>query len=168
LQHCPTGIAGLDEVMSGGLPRGRTTLVAGGPGCGKTLLATQFLVRGAEMGEAGVFLTFEETAEELTTNVVSLGWDLGRLCAEGKLLVDHVKVEREQIDQTGDYDLSALFIRLDHAIGDPSFSAPSVWPDRRPRRRSVWWRPSSPPRQSGSPSSTWTFATCGSTTPTRR
>jgi circadian clock protein KaiC len=116
LEHCPTGIAGLDAVTSGGIPRGRTTLVAGGAGCGKTLLATEFLVRGAEMGEPGVFLAFEETAEELTQNVASLGWDLEQLCAQNLLAVDHVKVEREQIDQTGDYDLEALFIRLQFAI----------------------------------------------------
>lgn len=116
LEHCPTGVDGLDVVTSGGLPRGRTTLVAGGAGCGKTLLATEFLVRGAEMGEPGVFLAFEETAEELTTNVASLGWDLAQLEADGMLVIDHVKVEREQIDQTGEYDLSALFIRLGYAI----------------------------------------------------
>jgi len=118
LQHCPTGISGLDVITSGGLPLGRTTLFAGGPGCGKTLLATEFLVRGAEMGEPGVFVAFEETAEELTTNVASLGWDLERLSGEGKLIVDHVKVERERIDQTGDYDLEALFIRIGFAIDE--------------------------------------------------
>jgi circadian clock protein KaiC len=116
LEHCPTGIAGLDDITSGGLPRGRTTLVAGGPGCGKTLLGVEFLVRGAEMGEAGVFLAFEETAEELTANVASLGWDLDELCGAGKLVVDHVKVERERIDETGDYDLEALFIRIGYGI----------------------------------------------------
>ena len=116
LEHCPTGIDGLDSITSGGLPRGRTTLVAGAAGSGKTLLATEFLVRGAELGEPGVFLAFEETAEELTTNVASLGWDLAALCAEGKLVVDHVKVEREHILQTGDFDLEALFIRLGYAI----------------------------------------------------
>ena len=118
LQHCPTGISGLDAITSGGLPRGRTTLVAGGPGCGKTLLGAEFLVRGVDMGEPGVFLAFEETAEELTANVASLGWDLNQLCADGKLVVDHVKVERERIDQTGDYDLEALFIRIGFAIDE--------------------------------------------------
>ena len=116
LQHCPTGIAGLDDITHGGLPRDRTTLVAGGPGCGKTLLGVEFLVRGAEMGEPGVFLAFEETAEELTANVASLGWELDSMCADGKLVVDHIKVERERIDQTGDYDLEALFIRIRYAI----------------------------------------------------
>ena len=118
LEHCPTGIAGLDEITCGGLPRGRTTLLAGGPGCGKTLLGVQFLVRGAELGEPGVFLAFEETAEELTTNVASLGWDLDALVEDGKLVVDHVKVERERIDQTGDYDLEGLFIRIGFAIDE--------------------------------------------------
>lgn len=120
LAHCPTGIAGLDEVTHGGLPRNRTTLVAGGPGCGKTLLGVEFLVRGTEMGEGGVFVAFEETAEELTANVASLGWDLQGLCAAGKLVVDHVKAEREQIDETGDYDLEALFIRIRYAIEEVS------------------------------------------------
>ena len=96
LEHCPTGISGLDAITSGGLPRGRTTLVAGSAGCGKTLLSIEFLVRGVEMGEPGVFLAFEETADELSTNVATLGWDLEQLCADGQLVVDHVKVEREQ------------------------------------------------------------------------
>ncbi|HVE94550.1 MAG TPA: circadian clock protein KaiC [Acidimicrobiales bacterium] len=116
LDHCPTGVSGLDEITSGGIPRGRTTLLAGGPGCGKTLLATEFLVRGAEMGEGGVLLVFEETADEITTNVASLGWDLEKLSADGLLVVDHVRVERELISQTGSYDLEALFIRLRFAI----------------------------------------------------
>ena len=118
LQHCPTGIAGLDDITSGGLPMSRTTLLAGGPGCGKTLLATEFLVRGASRGEPGVFIAFEETAEELTTNAASLGWDLQQLSDDGLLVVDHVKVERERIDQTGDYDLEALFIRIGFAIDE--------------------------------------------------
>lgn len=116
LQHCPTGISGLDDITHGGLPRDRTTLLAGGPGCGKTLLGVEFLVRGVELGEPGVFLAFEETTEELTANVASLGWDLDAMCADQKLIVDHVKVERERIDQTGDYDLEALFIRIGFAI----------------------------------------------------
>ncbi|MDQ4088964.1 MAG: circadian clock protein KaiC [Actinomycetota bacterium] len=116
LQHCPTGIAGLDDITHGGLPRDRTTLLAGGPGCGKTLLGVEFLVRGVEMGEPGVFVAFEETTEELTANVASLGWELDAMRADQKLIVDHVKVERERIDQTGDYDLEALFIRIGFAI----------------------------------------------------
>ena len=116
LEHCPTGIDGLDEVTNGGLPRNRTTLVAGAAGCGKTLLAAQFLIGGIEQGEHGVFIAFEETAEELATNMASLGWDLEQLQADGKLAVDYVRVDREQIDQTGDYDLEGLFVRLQFAI----------------------------------------------------
>jgi circadian clock protein KaiC len=118
LEHCPTGINGLDQVTSGGLPRGRTSLVAGGPGCGKTLLAMEFIVRGIEQGEPGVFMAFEETAEELAANVASFGWDLERLVADRQLVVDFVKVEREHIDMTGDYDLEGLFIRIQSAIDE--------------------------------------------------
>ncbi|HTE05315.1 MAG TPA: circadian clock protein KaiC [Planctomycetota bacterium] len=114
-----TGITGLDEITGGGLPTGRATLVCGGAGCGKTLLALEFLVRGAtELGEPGVFLAFEETAEELAQNVSSLGFDLEELVAQRKLLVDHVRVDRSEIEETGDYDLEALFIRLGSAIDE--------------------------------------------------
>jgi circadian clock protein KaiC len=117
LPKAPTGIQGLDEVTGGGLPRGRATLVCGGAGCGKTLLATEFLVRGAtEYGEPGVFVTFEETAIELEQSVRSLGFDLDGLAKEKKLLVDFVRVERREIEEAGDYDLDGLFIRLNHAI----------------------------------------------------
>jgi circadian clock protein KaiC len=117
LPKCPSGIAGLDEVTGGGLPRGRPTLVCGSAGCGKTLLALEFLVRGAtEHGEPGVFLAFEETAEELTANVRSLGFDLDDLVARQLLLLDHVHLERGEIEETGAYDLEGLFIRLGHAI----------------------------------------------------
>lgn len=112
-----TGIEGLDEITAGGLPQGRPTLIAGGAGCGKTLLAMEFLVRGAtEFGEPGVFLSFEETAEELAQNVRSLGFDLETLARRKKLLVDFVQVERNEIEETGEYDLEGLFIRLNHAI----------------------------------------------------
>ncbi len=117
LEKAPTGIRGLDEVTEGGLPRGRPTLVAGGPGCGKTLLATEFLVRGAtEFDEPGVLMSFEETAKDLTENVASLGFDLPKLMAEKKLRIDHVRVERSEIEETGEYDLEGLFVRLGHAI----------------------------------------------------
>ncbi|MFL5240808.1 MAG: circadian clock protein KaiC [Gemmataceae bacterium] len=117
LPKAPTGIQGLDEVTGGGLPRGRPTLVCGSAGCGKTLLAMEFLVRGAtEYGEPGVFMAFEENAEELTANVRSLGFDLDALVAENKLSLDHVHVERSEIDETGEYDLEGLFIRLGYAI----------------------------------------------------
>src|SRR6267154_4466459 len=106
LPKTPTGIAGLDEITHGGLPRGRHTLICGSAGCGKTLLAMEFLVRGAtEFGEPGVFLTFEETAEELAENVRSLGFDLDDLADKKKLLVDYIHVERSEIEETGEYDL---------------------------------------------------------------
>jgi circadian clock protein KaiC len=117
LPKCPTGIAGLDEITGGGLPRGRTALVCGSAGSGKTLLAMEFLVRGAmEYDEPGVFLAFEETADELTANVRSLGFDLDKLVEQQKLLIDHVYVERSEIEEAGEYDLTALFIRLADAI----------------------------------------------------
>jgi circadian clock protein KaiC len=113
----PTGIRGLDEITGGGLPAGRPTLVCGGAGCGKTLLAMEFLVRGAiEYNEPGVFMAFEETREELTENVVSLGFDLKALIASKKLLLDHVYLDRAEFAETGEYDLEGLFIRLGHAI----------------------------------------------------
>ena len=117
LPKAPSGISGLDEITEGGLPRGRPTLVCGSAGCGKTLLAMEFLVRGAtEFGEPGVFLAFEESAEELAQNVRSLGFDLEALGEQKKLLIDYVHVERSEIEETGEYDLEGLFIRLGHAI----------------------------------------------------
>jgi circadian clock protein KaiC len=113
----PTGIDGLDEITSGGFPRGRPTLVIGGPGCGKTLLAAEFIVQGAtRFGEPGVFMMFEETADELAANVRSLGFDLDELSRQKKVALDHVRVERSEIEETGQYDLDGLFIRLAHAI----------------------------------------------------
>src|SRR5512139_1379513 len=117
LQKSPTGIQGLDEITSGGLPKGRPTLVCGGAGSGKTLLGIEFLVRGAtRFNEPGVFMSFEESAEELTKNVASLGFDLNRLVASKRLLVDYVHIERSEIEETGEYDLEGLFIRLCNAI----------------------------------------------------
>ena len=117
LRKAPSGIRGLDEITGGGLPAGRPTLVCGGPGCGKTLLAMEFLVRGAtEYGEPGVFMAFEETGAELTENVASLGFDLNALVAGRKLLLDYVYVDRGEFEETGEYDLEGLFIRLGHAI----------------------------------------------------
>ena len=117
LPKTPSGIQGLDEITGGGLPSGRPTLVCGGAGCGKTLFAMEFLVRGAtEYGEQGVFMAFEETAEELAANVTSLGFDLKRLEAQKKLAIDYVRVERSEIEETGEYDLEGLFVRLEHAI----------------------------------------------------
>ncbi len=112
-----TGIQGLDEITGGGLPRGRPTLICGSAGCGKTLLAMEFIVRGAtEYNEPGVFMAFEETGPELAQNVRSLGFDLDRLVKQKKLVLDFVRVERSEIDETGDYDLEGLFIRLGAAI----------------------------------------------------
>jgi len=117
LPKCPTGIQGLDQITLGGLPRGRPTLVCGGAGCGKTLLGMEFLVRGAtEFGEPGVCLSFEETAEELASNVASLGFDLPDLIKRKKLVIDHVYLDRTLMEETGEYDLEALFVRLGHAV----------------------------------------------------
>jgi circadian clock protein KaiC len=117
LPKSPTGIAGLDEITGGGLPKGRPTLVAGAAGCGKTLFAMEFLVRGAtQFDEPGVFMAFEENAEELAENVASLGFDLKELIRQKKMIVDYVRVERTEIEETGEYDLEGLFIRLGHAI----------------------------------------------------
>jgi circadian clock protein KaiC len=115
--RCPTGIKGLDEVTNGGIPRGRPTLVCGGAGCGKTLLATEFLVRGAlDHGEPGVFMSFEEKAEDLSLNVRSLGFDLPNLIHNKMLCVDYVRVERNEIEEIGEYDLEGLFVRLGYAV----------------------------------------------------
>ena len=117
LSKAPTGIPGLDEVTDGGLPRGRTTLLCGGPGCGKTLMAMQFLVRGAvDGGEPGVFVAFEESPAELAQNVASLGWDLKDLQARGLLAIDHIRISDGEIVETGEWDLEGLFIRLGAAI----------------------------------------------------
>jgi circadian clock protein KaiC len=113
IDKCPTGIRGLDEVTRGGLPRGRPTLVCGGAGSGKTLLAMEFIVRGIrDYGEPGIFVAFEETAEELTRNVASLGFDLDDLVRRKQLALDYIRVERSEIEETGEYDLEGLFIRL--------------------------------------------------------
>ncbi|HSS49126.1 MAG TPA: circadian clock protein KaiC [Thermoanaerobaculia bacterium] len=117
IPKAPTGISGLDEILGGGLPQGRPTLICGSAGCGKTLMAMEFLVRGAiDHGEPGVFLSFEEGAEELTQNVRSLGFDLDDLAARNLLAIDYVHVERSEIEETGEYDLDGLFIRLGYAI----------------------------------------------------
>ena len=117
LQKKRTGIPGFDEITRGGLPAGRPTLVCGSAGAGKTLFAMEFLVRGATLlNEPGVFVSFEESDVELATNVASLGFDLNELIAEKKLILDYVFIERSEIEETGEYDLEALFLRLGHAI----------------------------------------------------
>ena len=119
LPKAPTGIIGLDEVTGGGLPRGRPTLVCGPAGCGKTLLGIEFLVRGiVEHGENGVFLAFEEAREGRRGNGASLGFDPGRPEAEGRLVLDHVTIDPSEIDQSGEWDLQGLFIRLGAAIDE--------------------------------------------------
>jgi circadian clock protein KaiC len=117
LAKAPTGIQGFDEVTGGGLPKGRVTLVCGGAGCGKSLFAMEFLVHGAvQYGEPGVCMDFEETEAKLRANVASLGFDLGDLAKRKKLLVDFVSVERNQIAETGEFNLDGLFIRLAYAV----------------------------------------------------
>jgi circadian clock protein KaiC len=117
LSKAPTGIKGLDEITFGGLPAGRTTLVAGSAGSGKTLMGIEFLVRGAtEFNENGVFMAFEETDKELIANVSSLGFRLDELVQKNSILIDHVHVDPSEIEETGEYDLEGLFIRLDYAI----------------------------------------------------
>ena len=112
-----TGIQGFDEITGGGLPTGRPSLVCGSAGCGKTLFGMEFLVRGAiRFNEPGVFMSFEETNEELIKNVASLGFDLEDLVKRKKIALDHVHIERSEIEETGEYDLEGLFIRLGYAI----------------------------------------------------
>lgn len=112
-----TGISGLDEITDGGLPQGRPTLICGGAGCGKTLMGMEFLVHGAlDFNEPGLFVSFEETSDELAKNVAALGFDLHELQARNMLLVDHVHIERSESEISGEYNLDGLFIRLDHSI----------------------------------------------------
>ena len=117
LLKTPTGIKGLDEITDGGLPQGRPTLICGGTGCGKTLLAMEFLVRGAtQFNEPGVFMSFEEKSDELSKNFASLGFDLNELIDQNLLTIDHVHLDPSEIEETGDYDLEGLLIRLGYGI----------------------------------------------------
>ena len=117
LKKAPSGIAGFDEITGGGLPAGRPTIVCGGPGCGKTMFAMEFLIRGAtEFGEPGVLMTFEETSDEMSRNVESLGFNLPSLVAQKKLFLDYVRIEPSEIQETGEYDLEGLFVRLQNAV----------------------------------------------------
>ncbi|HXS36058.1 MAG TPA: circadian clock protein KaiC [Flavipsychrobacter sp.] len=117
LLKSPTGITGLDEITNGGLPKGRPTLICGSAGAGKTLFSVEFIVRGAlQFNEPGVILTFEENAEDLEKNVASLGFDLKKLQKDKLVNIDYVRIERSEIEETGEYDLDGLFIRLGYAI----------------------------------------------------
>lgn len=117
LAKCPTGIKGFDEVTQGGLPKDRTTLVCGGPGCGKTLFGLDFLAKGAMLhDEPGVLISFEETPQELADDVASLNMDLKSLIAKKRLIVDHVILRRDEIQEHGEFNLDGLFVRLEHAI----------------------------------------------------
>ncbi|MDB5908374.1 MAG: kaiC [Massilia sp.] len=117
LSKCPTGIRGLDEITNGGLPKGRPSLVCGNAGCGKTIVGMEFLLHGAiEYNEPGIFVSFEETADELRDNFASLGFDLADLISRDLISLDYVHVERSEIEESGEYDLDGLFIRLGYAI----------------------------------------------------
>ncbi|WP_462321866.1 ATPase domain-containing protein, partial [Halochromatium sp.] len=119
IRKCPTGVRGLDEITDGGLPQGRPTLVAGAAGCGKTLLAMEFIVRGArDFDEPGVFMAFEESERELIANVDSLGFALDALVEQQRVALDSVQIERNEIEETGDYDLEGIFVRLSSAIAE--------------------------------------------------
>src|ERR1700739_473380 len=112
LEKTPTGIPGFDEISDGGLPKGRTSIVLCGPGCGKTMFGIEFLVRGAlEYNEPGVLMAFEETPEDIAQNVASLGFDIQDLASKNKLFLDYVNIEPREILESGEYDLEGLFIR---------------------------------------------------------
>jgi len=113
----PSGIKGLDEITGGGLPKGRPALVSGGPGCGKTLFAMEFIARGiSDYGDPGVFIAFEEKIDDLKRNFLSMGFDLADLVKKKKLVLDHIAIDRSEIEETGEYDLEGLFIRLGSMI----------------------------------------------------
>jgi circadian clock protein KaiC len=116
IEKCLSGIQGLDEITEGGLPKGRPTLICGSAGCGKTMFAMQFLVKGVENNEPGVFVSFEETQEELEKNFASLGIDLKTLEEDKKFAVEYIFLDRTQIEETGEFDLEGLFIRLAYAV----------------------------------------------------
>jgi len=132
LAKCRTGIRGLDEITNGGLPKGRPSLVYGNAGSGKTIVGMEFLLHGAlEYGEPGVFISFEETEEELAQNVASLGFDLDELVSRSLISLDYVHFDRSEAGISGTYDLDGLFVRLGHAI-DTSIhgSACATWNTR--------------------------------------
>ena len=117
LEKCPTGIRGFDEISNGGLPRGRPTLICGSAGCGKTVLGMEFLLRGAsQYKEPGVFVSFEEPPKDLVQNFASMGYDLNDMIARKLIVMDHIYIDKSEIEETGEYDLEGLFIRLADAI----------------------------------------------------
>jgi circadian clock protein KaiC len=118
-EKVPSGIKGLDDITGGGLPKGRPALVSGGPGCGKTLFAMEFIARGiTEYNEPGVFIAFEEKIDDLKKNFKSMGFELDELVRKKKLILDHITIERSEIEETGEYDLEGLFIRLGSMIDE--------------------------------------------------
>ncbi len=151
LAKAATGIDGFDQITGGGLPRGRPTLVCGGPGCGKTLFAFEFLVHSAIDGESGVFVTFEETEEDIAKNVALLGYDVAGLIRRKRLALEYIRVERSEIEETGEYDLeeyvSDCVIFLNHRITDQIIGDLSneesvlAGLDLRQRRRGAGARP---------------------------
>ena len=119
LEKAPTGIEGLDDITGGGLPKGRTALICGSAGCDKTLMVMQFLAQDNQsFGEPGVFVAFEETDKDLAKNFASLGYNLGELAAQKKILIDYSHIDISEIEETGEYDLEGLSIRLGSAIDD--------------------------------------------------
>lgn len=119
IARTPSGVAGLDEITHGGLPLGRSTLVLGGPGCGKSMFGLQFLAKGAsELGEPGVLVTFEESLEDILENAASVELGIEDLVAEKKLAIAHIEVERAELEAVGAYSLEGLFARLALAIDD--------------------------------------------------
>src|SRR6185312_11279802 len=117
LPKSPTGITGLDEITGGGLPKGRPTLVCGSAGCGKSMLGVEFLVRGVtQFNEPGVLVSFEELPEDIIKNARSLGFDIDTMVEKKKLFLDYIRVERNEIQETGEYDLEGIFVRLNYAI----------------------------------------------------
>jgi len=117
IRKSPTGIAGFDELTLGGVPTGRPTLVCGTAGCGKTLVASTFLLnRARDFDEPGVLVTFEERPVDIINNVASLGFDVQALIDDGKLCIEHIAIDSAELEEIGDYDLEGLFLRLELAI----------------------------------------------------
>jgi len=119
LARIKVGVPGFDELVHGGLPEGRSTLVAGSTGAGKTVFGLQFLARGALMGEPGVLVTFAERPDDLIANVASFGWDLGGLVREGRLAIVDATPDTDAI-VSGQFDLGGLAARIEHALSEVS------------------------------------------------